>query len=89
MITAAEVCSDVNRKEATGGGIIFAIDSISSSAIGPGPLGILATSPTASAPCRIAIFASAIEAIQHILILVRITSKINTRRHKGQEQTNR
>jgi hypothetical protein len=36
--------------------------------MGPGPLGILATSPTADAPKPIAAFASAMLLIQHILI---------------------
>ena len=52
--------------------MIFAISAISQSGIGPGPLGILLTNPTASAPYLIASLASSTEAIQHIFILVRM-----------------
>lgn len=41
---------------------------IKSSEIGPGPLGILATSPIAEAPNSIAVFASSMLLMQHILI---------------------
>ena len=43
------------------------MEQISSSAIGPGPLGIRATSPMAEAPMEMAMFASSMEAMQHIL----------------------
>jgi hypothetical protein len=51
-----------------GGGIVFMMEAINSSSIGPGPLGILPTSPTAAAPKLIASFASAIALMQHIFI---------------------
>src|SRR5689334_21846030 len=63
---AATFCSQVNRNELTPGGIVAAISAISSSAIGPGPLGIADTNPTAEAPCSIASHASATLAIQQI-----------------------
>src|SRR5688572_25077226 len=47
-----------------------AMEAISSSSIGPGPLGILPTSPIASAPLRMAIEASANDIMQHIFIRV-------------------
>jgi hypothetical protein len=47
----------------------MAICLISSSGIGPGPLGILPTNPIAEAPNWIAVFASSILLMQHILIL--------------------
>jgi hypothetical protein len=50
----------------------FTISEISQSGIGPGPLGILPTSPNASAPCSIANFASYNEEMQQIFILVRM-----------------
>src|SRR5215470_3680339 len=65
---ASTSCWHVNRKELTPGGIVSAISAISSSGIGPGPLGIADTSPTADAPCSIAIQASSILAMQQTLI---------------------
>jgi hypothetical protein len=65
MIASAS-CSHVNRKELTPGGICAAISAISSSGIGPGPLGMAETSPTADAPCSIASHASATLAMQQI-----------------------
>src|SRR6476659_1502718 len=65
MIEAA-FCKHVSRNELTPGGIVAAISAINSSEIGPGPLGIAETSPTADAPCSIAIHASATLAIQQI-----------------------
>src|ERR1043165_1092741 len=59
-------CWHVNRNELTPGGIVAAISAISSSGIGPGPLGIADTRPTADAPCSIASRASATLAIQQI-----------------------
>jgi len=62
------VVSLVSMNVATGGGTINAICLIRSSAIGPGPLGILATSPIAEAPAAMAILASSTLLIQQILI---------------------
>lgn len=59
-------CWHVNRNELTPGGICAAISAIRSSAIGPGPLGIADTSPSADAPCSIASQASSMLAIQQI-----------------------
>src|SRR5207247_1195447 len=73
-----EDCSQVSKKEAMCGGIVFAISAMSSSAIGPGPLGILATRPTALAPAEIAIFASTMEAMQQILTRTFIDAKITS-----------
>jgi hypothetical protein len=56
----------VSRNELTPGGIVAAISAIKSSGIGPGPLGIADTSPTADAPASIAIQASSMLAIQQI-----------------------
>mgnify|MGYP006898445721 CR=1 FL=1 len=47
----------VSRNVATGGGVAAAICLISSSVIGPGPLGIAATRPIAEAPYRMAVSA--------------------------------
>jgi hypothetical protein len=66
MIAATDV-SHVSKKVATGGGIFCAMERINSSPMGPGPLGILATSPMADAPCCMAVWASSIEAMQQIL----------------------
>src|ERR1051325_4277179 len=65
MIDAAS-CKHVSRNELTPGGILAAISAISSSGIGPGPLGIAETSPTADAPASIAIHASSTLAMQQI-----------------------
>jgi hypothetical protein len=59
----------VKRNVATGGGMVLAICLIKSSAIGPGPLGILATRPIAEAPFSIAILASFSLLMQQIFIL--------------------
>jgi len=48
----------VSRNVATGGGVAAAICLISSSGMGPGPLGISATRPMADAPDRMAVMAS-------------------------------
>jgi hypothetical protein len=66
----------VSRKVAMGGGICFDICEMSSSAITPGPLGILPTSPRASAPCFMARKASSKLLIQQILILGRFNVKV-------------
>jgi hypothetical protein len=65
MIEAAS-SRHVSRNELTPGGIVAAISAIKLSAIGPGPLGIADTNPTADAPCSIAIKASTTLAIQQI-----------------------
>jgi hypothetical protein len=65
MIDAAS-CKHVSRNELTPGGIVAAISAIRSSGIGPGPLGIADTSPTADAPASIAIQASSTLAMQQI-----------------------
>jgi hypothetical protein len=65
MIEAAS-CKHVRRNELTPGGIVAAISTINASGIGPGPLGIADTSPTADAPASIAIHASSTLAIQQI-----------------------
>jgi hypothetical protein len=57
----------VSRNELTPGGIVAAISAIRVSGIGPGPLGIAETRPTADAPCSIASHASSTLAIQQIL----------------------
>ena len=62
-------CLEVNRKDETEGGIVLAISAISSSGIGPGPLGISETNPTAEAPYLMASHASSTLAIQQILTL--------------------
>jgi hypothetical protein len=54
---------------ATGGGTERAMRHMSSSAIGPGPLGMAATSPRADAPKEMANWASASEAMQQIFTL--------------------
>ena len=59
----------VSRKVAMGGGISLVIKDMSSSEIMPGPLGMLPTSPRASAPCFMARKASSKLLIQQILIL--------------------
>ena len=61
-------CAQVSRNVAIGGGTLRAICAINSSGIGPGPLGIADTSPTADAPYPIASFASSMLAMQQILI---------------------
>ena len=61
-------CAHVSKNVAIGGGTVCAILAIRSSEIGPGPLGIADTSPIADAPYRIARFASAMLAMQQILI---------------------
>ena len=58
MISAA-CCLQVSRKLATPGGMLAAISAIRASGIGPGPLGIADTNPTAAAPYRSASAASA------------------------------
>ena len=58
----------VSRNELTPGGIVAAISAIRVSGIGPGPLGIAETRPTADAPCSIASHASSTLAIQQIFI---------------------
>src|SRR5689334_138594 len=65
---ASVFCWHVNRNELTPGGMVAAISAINSSGIGPGPLGMADTSPTAEAPCSIAIHASATLAMQQTLI---------------------
>jgi hypothetical protein len=60
-------CLLVSRKVATPGGTVAAISAIVSSAITPGPLGMAETSPSAAAPWRMAICASAMLAMQQIL----------------------
>src|SRR5690349_174489 len=65
MIDVAS-CKHVSKNELTPGGIVAAISAINSSGIGPGPLGIADTNPTADAPCSIASHASATLAIQQI-----------------------
>lgn len=60
----------VSRNELTLGGIVAAISAIRVSGIGPGPLGIAETRPTADAPCSIASHASATLAIQQIFTRV-------------------
>jgi hypothetical protein len=62
------VVSLVSINVATGGGTPDAICLIRSSVIGPGPLGILATSPIADAPAVTAILASSTLLMQQILI---------------------
>src|SRR5687768_16438336 len=58
----------VSKNELTPGGIVAAISAISSSGIGPGPLGIADTSPTADAPCSMASHASSTLGMQQIFI---------------------
>ena len=62
-------CAQVSRNVPIGGGTLAAISAISSSGIGPGPLGIADTKPIAEAPYRIASFASSTLAMQQIFIL--------------------
>jgi hypothetical protein len=57
----------VRRNVATPGGTDAAISAIASSEITPGPLGIADTSPTAEAPYRMAMAASATLLMQQIL----------------------
>src|SRR5712671_8111131 len=66
MIGSA-VVSQVRRNVATPAGTVPAISRMRDSGIGPGPLGILETKPTADAPMRTAIAASASDAMQQIL----------------------
>jgi len=70
--TPAAVYSDVSRKVATGQGTSAAIAAILRSSIARGEGGFTPTNPTASAPARMASCASSSEAIQQILIRVRI-----------------
>lgn len=65
MIEAAS-WAQVSRNELTPGGIVAAISAIKVSGIGPGPLGIADTRPTADAPCSIASHASSTLAMQQI-----------------------
>lgn len=58
--------TQVSRNELTPGGIVAAISAIKVSGIGPGPLGIADTRPTADAPCSIASHASSMLAMQQI-----------------------
>src|SRR5688572_3944849 len=58
----------VRRNVAIGGGTRAAIVAINASSIGPGPLGIADTSPSASAPASIAIVASTGLAMQQTLM---------------------
>lgn len=67
---ASAVALEVSRNVATGGGTIAVISAIFSSVIGPGPDGIDATRPSASAPLSTATLASCGEAIQQTLIRV-------------------
>src|SRR5438874_6550331 len=60
----------VSRKVATPGGTCRTISAISSSAIGPGPLGMAETKPIAAAPARTASRACSIDAIQQIFTRV-------------------
>src|SRR6266568_6234489 len=62
-------CLQVSRNDPMAGGIVAAIVAIRSSEIGPGPLGISETSPTADAPCSMASQASSMPAMQQILTL--------------------
>tara|TARA_B100002049_G_C15928592_1_gene311220 strand:- start:274 stop:519 length:246 start_codon:yes stop_codon:yes gene_type:complete len=71
---ASALISEVRRKDATGGGTRTAIVAIWSSLIVPGPDGMLATKPKASAPAWIAIQASSAEAMQQTLSLVRMST---------------
>src|SRR6185312_343062 len=66
MIASASL-RQVSRNVAIGGGAAAAISAIASSPIVPGPLGIAETSPSASAPQRIASCASATLLMQQIL----------------------
>jgi len=66
MMAAVSV-SEVSRKVATGGGTPAAISVMSSSGMGPGPLGMCETSPSASAPCAMAARAPAGLLMQQIL----------------------
>ena len=68
MISSA-VCSLVRRNVAIDGGTEAAIALINSSAIGPGPDGILPTNPIADAPKEMACTASSWLEIQQIFIL--------------------
>src|SRR5450432_1094205 len=61
-------CSLVNRNDATDGGIVAAICAIASSAITPGPLGMLETRPRADAPYWTANRASSMLLMQQILM---------------------
>ncbi len=61
--------SQVSRKVATGGGTARAISQMRWSGIGPGPLGMEATRPNASAPNEIASRASSSDWMQQIFTL--------------------
>src|SRR6476620_7822295 len=67
---ASAVVSHVRRKVSTVGGSAVTISAISSSSIGPGPLGIRETKPIADAPCASAIRASSTLAMQQIFTRV-------------------
>src|ERR1051326_7600085 len=60
----------VSRNVAIGGGPAAAISAIRSHGITPGPLGIVETRPSADAPASMARRASAMEAMQQILIRI-------------------
>ncbi len=64
------VVAHVRRKVATPGGTVATISAIKSSSIGPGPLGILDTNPSADAPRSIANHASSTLSMQQIFTLV-------------------
>src|SRR5688500_18232294 len=68
---AFAVCSQVSRNVPNPGGTVAAISAIMLSLIGPGPLGIRDTSPTASAPAATAIAASLGDCMQQTLIRTR------------------
>jgi hypothetical protein len=62
-------CFEANKKDETEGGIALAILAMRRSGIGPGPLGISETNPTADAPYLIASQASSKLAMQQIFTL--------------------
>ena len=68
--------AQVSRKVATPGGTRAAISAISSSAITPGPLGMVETSPSAEAPARIAAHASSTDEMQQTLMRGRAVGSI-------------
>jgi hypothetical protein len=65
MISATR-CREVSKKVPIAGGTVAAISAIRSSLIGPGPLGIFETNPSAEAPHSTANAASSILAMQQI-----------------------
>src|SRR5262249_45041750 len=84
----------VRKNLATCGGTERAIRAMSSSSIGPGPLGIAATRPIAHAPCSSAISASCTDAMQHtfkrVATLALLLAELETprehfRQHAGVE----